>query len=112
MRTRVEVLTSDKITHEPLYIVPPYPMCKREKTVAVLRKLSSGRDNLTNPFGGGRLLLNVRIGGADCEYTLSSSYSFRAGFVAVVKVDTKNFGNAIANLVRHDGDVCPGGRGN
>jgi hypothetical protein len=29
-----------------------------------------------------------------------------------VKVDTKNFGNAIANLVRHDGDVCPGGRGN
>lgn len=64
-----------------------------------------GQD-LVQPFDASRLVLDICLGRVDREGGLSSSDAIRASFVAVVQVDTQDFGKAMANLGAdrgHDG---------
>ena len=99
----VRARTSDKITNEPLQVVPADPVGKRKEAVAILPELPPGRDDLAKPFRSGRLFFDVRVGRTDSEDTLSSGYSIRASLMAVVEVDAEDFGDTIAKFVRHDG---------
>jgi hypothetical protein len=71
---------------------------KRKQAVNVMGDVFAIGQDLVEPFDGSRFVLDVCVGRVDREGGLSSSDAVRASFVAVMQVDTQDFGKAMANL--------------
>jgi hypothetical protein len=94
----IGLLTSDEISVQPLQIISSNPMNEREQAVEVFEQLVSVWQGSLNPFPGGRLVLDIRVGGINGENALSSGDTVRSSLIAIMQIDAKDLCEAMADL--------------
>ena len=91
-------LTCDYVSKEPGRIVSRDPSQKGEQAAEVVLNVFWRRSDFRYPPSSGWLVLDVSISTGDREDRLSPGDPVGTGLVAVMQLDTEDFGQAMADL--------------
>ena len=91
-------LTCDHVSKEPGRIVSRDPLQKGEQAAEVVHNVFWRRSDLRYPLSSGWLILDVSVSTGDRKDRLSPCDPVGTGLVAVMQLDTEDFGQAMADL--------------
>ena len=91
-------LTGDHVSKEPGRIVSRDPSQKGEQAAEVVHNVFWRRSDLRYPLSSGWLVLDVSVSTGDREDRLSLCDPVGTSLVAIMQLDTEDFGQAMADL--------------
>ena len=97
-RTKRFKFTCDYVSKEPGGVVSRDPSQKGEQAAEVVHNVFWRRSDLRYPLNSGWLVLDVSVSTGDGEDRLSLCDPVGTGFVAVMQLDTEDFGQAMADF--------------